>query len=146
MSSSAPRQIIHATTVSVGGRGIVIVGASGSGKSSLALQLIAFGADLIADDKTVLVRTKGQLHASAPDTIEGRIEARGLGLLTLPFVSNIRVYLAVDLDEAEEHRLPYAHQIALMDVTVPCLYRSEKSHFAAALYLYAKTMKPLNNE
>lgn len=147
MTASAPLpQIFHATTVAVEGRGVAILGASGSGKSALALQLIALGAQLVADDRTIMATTGNSLTARAPDTIAGRIEARGVGLLTLPFVPEIKVYLAVDMDQAEENRLPHPHHRTLLGQTIPCLYRIDAPHFAAALFLILKTMKPLPDD
>lgn len=140
MPSAAP-QMLHATTVAIEDRGLILLGASGQGKSSLALQLIALGAVLVADDSTLLIPKGGILHAQAPASIQGQIEARGVGLLSLPFVTDIPIYLAVDMDEHEEDRLPYPHQVALLGHPVPCLRRHDAPHFASALMLYLKTMK-----
>jgi serine kinase of HPr protein (carbohydrate metabolism regulator) len=41
---------IHATTVAIAGRGVMIEGQSGSGKSDLALRLIDRGGRLVSDD------------------------------------------------------------------------------------------------
>ena len=68
--------IVHASCVALGGRGVLILGGSGAGKSGLALQLMAYGAALVSDDRTILSNRDGALQAAAPDTIRGRIEAR----------------------------------------------------------------------
>jgi serine kinase of HPr protein (carbohydrate metabolism regulator) len=74
--------LIHASTVAFGrDGGIVILGPSGAGKSTLALRLIATGAQLVADDRTIVLAHAGRLYARAPRRIAGRIEARGLGIL-----------------------------------------------------------------
>ena len=52
--STNKRKIMHATSVYINGKGIVIFGKSGSGKSNLAIKLISFGAKLISDDQTQL--------------------------------------------------------------------------------------------
>ncbi|WP_331459605.1 HPr kinase/phosphorylase [Paracoccus liaowanqingii] len=70
---------LHATTVALEGRGLVILGPSGSGKSGLALELMAVGAVLVADDRTDLRLQQGRLIAQAPPALSGRIEARGWG-------------------------------------------------------------------
>jgi len=142
----ALQQTLHATTVAVDQRGLVILGASGRGKSSLALQLIALGATLVADDRTVLSQVGNGLLAKSPDTIKGRIEARGVGLLTVPFFSDISIYLSVDLDHDEKERLPFAHEVTLFDRVIPCLHRCSGPHFPAALLLYLRTMKPQQDE
>jgi len=87
------------------GRAVLITGQSGAGKSDLALRLIDRGAVLIADDCTVLRREGGDLFASAPANIAGRIEVRGIGIVASPHVDGVPVRLIVDLDQAVE-RLP----------------------------------------
>ena len=70
---------LHASAVALDGRGVLITGAAGSGKSSLALTLMAYGAVLISDDQTELSRVGDTIWARAPETISGLIEARGAG-------------------------------------------------------------------
>ena len=83
--SDAPPEgpvIVHASCVAWKGRGLLIGGPVGSGKSSLALQLMAFGADLIADDRTALSADRDGPPVAAPVApIAGLIEARGVGIL-----------------------------------------------------------------
>ena len=88
----------------------MIEGESGAGKSDLALRLIDRGAQLISDDYTLLQRTGRELIASPPDTIAGRIEIRGLGILTMPHVEKIPVALLIRLTDAPE-RLPLAEEV-----------------------------------
>ena len=101
---------IHATAVAIGEDGILIRGASGSGKSSLALALMETGsppATLIADDRVILSARDGVLYASVPDAIAGLLEVRGLGIIRRPFVSPMAIRLVVDLVPlAEAPRLP----------------------------------------
>ncbi len=96
---------IHASTVAIDGRGVMILGASGAGKSDLALRLIDRGAQLVADDYTVIARDDDALLASAPVTIGGRIEIRGLGIIPIPHVDGIAVALAVRIDSPVD-RMP----------------------------------------
>lgn len=93
---SAP---IHATTVAIDGRGVLLIGRSGSGKSDLALRLIDRGAMLVSDDYTQLRGVAGVLYAEPPATIAGKIEVRGLGILPLPHVAGVAVALVVRLGE-----------------------------------------------
>ncbi|MDA3887407.1 MAG: serine kinase, partial [Allgaiera sp.] len=58
--------ILHASCVALDGRGVLILGPSGAGKSGLALQLMALGARLVADDRTRLNPRAGRLIARAP--------------------------------------------------------------------------------
>jgi serine kinase of HPr protein (carbohydrate metabolism regulator) len=85
---------------------VLIEGASGAGKSDLALRLIDRGASLISDDYTLLTRSGDALIAAAPGTIAGRMEVRGLGILAFPHRDKVRVALAVRLTEAPERMPP----------------------------------------
>ena len=98
---------VHGTCVAIDGRGVLLLGASGSGKSDLALRLIDRGAVLVSDDQTELSTAHDLLFASAPATIAGLIEVRGIGIVTLPFVAQAPVALAVRLGEPVE-RMPEA--------------------------------------
>jgi serine kinase of HPr protein (carbohydrate metabolism regulator) len=108
---------LHATTVAIDGMAVLIEGASGSGKSDLALRLIDRGAILVSDDQTLVVRAGATLLARAPTTIAGRIEVRGIGLLAMPYVEDVPVALLVRVDGAIE-RMPerHARKIAGVDV------------------------------
>ena len=108
---------LHATTVAIGGVAVMIEGASGSGKSDLALRLIDRGAILVSDDQTLVVRTGKSLIARPPSTIAGRIEVRGIGILAMPHVEDVPVGLLVRVDGAIE-RMPdrRARKIAGIDV------------------------------
>jgi HPr kinase/phosphorylase len=98
--------LIHATTVQIGVHGVILMGESGAGKSDLALRLIAEGALLVSDDQTRLTLDQGRLIATAPQTIAGRIEARGVGILRAPQVSAATVRLAVQLTRGAVERMP----------------------------------------
>ena len=97
MAAQDSTETVHATSVAIAGRGILLCGASGAGKSDLALRLIDRGAMLISDDYTIVERTGGQLTASAPATIAGKMEVRGLGVVDMPFASEAPLALVVDL-------------------------------------------------
>ena len=102
---SKDSEIIHANCVSFDGKGLLILGASGAGKSSLTFEMIALGATLVSDDRTCL-RVVGQsLWAEPPEAIRGIIEARGVGILPSPCLQGERISAAVDLDRIEDQRL-----------------------------------------
>jgi len=96
---------IHATCVAIGGKGVLLLGASGAGKSDLALRLIDDGAQLVADDRTLLRAKNGALHASAPSSIKGLLEIRAIGIVAYPARASVKLALAVMLG-AESARLP----------------------------------------
>lgn len=127
--------ILHATTVAYEGCAVLILGPSGSGKSGLALELISKGAQLVSDDRTVLTVRNGALQASAPPTIAGLIEARGIGFLKLPQAGPTSITLVVDLADTETARLPHTRTRPFMGHDVRCLARVDGPHFAAAILL-----------
>lgn len=120
---------VHATCVALRHgrtwRAVLLRGPSGAGKSDLALRLIEAGARLVADDRTALVRAGGTVIASAPASITGLIEVRGLGIRRLPrgqLLARARVVLLVDLvPPAEIERLPEPTHVALLGVDLPVL-------------------------
>ncbi|WP_078059418.1 HPr kinase/phosphorylase [Tropicimonas marinistellae] len=129
----AHETILHASCVAVDGRALLVLGASGSGKSTVALDLISLGATLVADDRTVVRSDTSGLIVSPPSPIAGRIEARNVGLLRLPYCAEAELVLALDLDRTEEHRLPPRRETTILGQTVTLLYRPPAVHFASAL-------------
>ncbi|RJL18008.1 HPr kinase/phosphorylase [Paracoccus siganidrum] len=124
---------LHATTVAVEGRGLLILGPSGSGKSSLALQLMAVGAVLVADDRTDVAVEGGRLIARAPQALRGRIEARGVGILDAPVSGPVPLALAVDLGRAEDQRLPPFRSHSVAGMSLPLVLGPYRPHLYAAL-------------
>lgn len=136
---SADHTLLHASSVALDGRAVAICGASGSGKSSLALQLMSYGAQLVADDGTLVRRHRESgLWVSCPESITNKIEARGVGLLAAETVARARLCLVVDLDVAEEHRLPPQRSISILGREVDLLLRVDHAHFAPAILQYLK--------
>lgn len=106
-----PSLLVHGTCVSQDGRGALLRGHSGSGKSDLALRFMYYTMDiagkrlLVADDQVHLVRHASAIIASCPDPLTGKIEVRGLGILSVNFTLSTHLKLVVDLVE-EEPRWP----------------------------------------
>ena len=128
--------IMHATCVALAGQGVLITGPSGSGKSGLALQLIALGAQLVSDDRTVLVMQQGRLIASPPPAIAGMIEARGVGILPMRHLAEATLTLCVDMSRLEAERLPQPHSMTLLDIALPSLHKVDAPYFPAAVHVY----------
>lgn len=113
---------IHGTSVALGGDGVLLRGPSGSGKSDLALRLIDGGARLVADDQTELRVIGGNLRMSAPRTIAGRIEVRGVGILRVDAVASAILRLVVDLVPGDAvERLPEPSSCDLLGCRVPLI-------------------------
>jgi len=101
---SEARELIHGTCVALGAHAALIRGPSGSGKSDLALRFLALHPEpgiellLVADDQVWVERqNNGSLVASAPPTLAGKFEVRGLGIVQVPHREAARLALAVDL-------------------------------------------------
>jgi serine kinase of HPr protein (carbohydrate metabolism regulator) len=114
-------ETMHASCVALEGRAILLCGLSGSGKSDLALQLIDRGFTLVADDQTI-VRKQGQrLLASSPTTIAGLLEIRGIGIVTMPTVTDVQVALVVELRGDIERMPDESRERRLLDLPVPLI-------------------------
>lgn len=111
---------VHATCIALGGRGVLLSGRSGSGKSDLALRLIDRGAVLVSDDYTELAADGALLKASPPERIAGLIEIRGVGIRTVAYQACAPVALLVDLD-GRPQRLPGPTTRTLCGLCVPCI-------------------------
>ena len=129
----------HATTVEIGGRGLMIRGPSGAGKSDLALGLIALGARLVSDDQTRLDLLGQRLFASCPrPALRGQIEARGLGILRVDSVFQAPLDLILDLGVAETLRLPPIRYAEVLGQQVALVLRPQTAHLAQTIYLLMK--------
>lgn len=132
---------VHASVALVGGRGVLIRGASGSGKSSLLLALIATAnAMLVADDRAHLVAVSGRVVARVPEAIAGLMEVRGVGIVRRTHAASAAIDLVVDLlPLAECPRLPdgeQAHAI-LEGIAVPRIFIAVGAHDGVARVMAA---------
>jgi serine kinase of HPr protein (carbohydrate metabolism regulator) len=86
-------------------RGALIEGPSGTGKSDLVLRCLGAGFCLVADDRVILFAAAGRLYGRAPDSLAGRLEVRGLGIVAAPTLAFASIAVVVRLSAAVE-RLP----------------------------------------
>jgi HPr kinase/phosphorylase len=116
-TGQSSRTLVHASCVVLGEAcapfggavegAVLLLGASGAGKSDVSLRLIAMGARLLSDDQTQLFASDGRLFAEAAPSLHGRMEVRGVGILAMKAAQPAPVILTVRLDEtAEIPRLP----------------------------------------
>lgn len=123
-------ETLHVSCVAIGERAVLIEGRSGAGKSDLALRLIDRGARLVSDDYTLVVRDRQALLATAPATIAGKIEVRGIGIVTMPHVERVAVALLVELRDDIE-RMPLDMPVrSIAGIKVPVI--AVEGHYASA--------------
>jgi serine kinase of HPr protein (carbohydrate metabolism regulator) len=123
---------VHATAVARDGRAVLICGVSGSGKSDLALRLIDRGFTLVSDDRTIVRKDGGRVVASAPDTIRGKLEIRGIGIVEMPEVQDIPVALVVELTSGMERLPDDSRERSYLGLAVPLVTIDARSASAAA--------------
>ena len=128
---------VEGTAVVADTRALLFVGSSGSGKSGLALSLIALGAKLVGDDRVDIEVSGKQATLSPPAMIKGKIEARSVGILSAE-TSSGKLCAVVDLDSIEEDRLPPRRICTIAGVDVPLIHKVESGYFSAALWQYLK--------
>ena len=117
--------VIHATSLSllVGPvwRGVLIMGPSGSGKSDLALRALEKGCALVSDDYSLLWTSGGRLYATAPETIAGRMEVRGLGIMAENARRLTRIDLAVLAQSDPIERMPEHETTTVLGHAIPTI-------------------------
>lgn len=121
---------LHGTCVSVGGEGVLVLGEPGSGKSALALRLLdepGYGisgvllrSELVADDQVIVTRDQDRLMASAPAALRGKLEIRGLGIVTLVTPPSVPLALVAKLrDQSAIERLPDPSTFEILGMGIP---------------------------
>jgi HPr kinase/phosphorylase len=125
------RELVHGTCVALGRRAALLRGGSGVGKSDFALRFMALPAEgalsprLVADDQVlVTANADGTLTAAPPETIAGKIEVRGVGIVEMPYLPEAQLVLVCDLVEAKDvPRMPLEAEVtaSIAGVPVPCL-------------------------
>src|SRR2546430_15962291 len=114
-------ETVHASTVALDGRAVLIMGPSGSGKSDLALRLLDRGFTLVSDDQTIIRKDGERLIASAPPNIAGKLEIRGIGIVEMEPATNVPVALLVELT-SEIQRLPdESRERPLLGIRLPLI-------------------------
>jgi len=125
---------LHGSAVAAGEHALLITGAAGTGKTTLALEMIALGAELVADDRVgAWPDSAGRLWLSAPANIAGLVEIRGFGLVRLAARPRAALKLIADLDHSETERLPPRRHRELSGIACPVILCKGRPGLAAAL-------------
>lgn len=125
------RRRMHGSCVAKDGDAILLIGPPGSGKSDLALRLLSRGFELVADDQVDIMDG----IASCPTELAGLLEARGLGIVRLPYRPQARLALIVELDgRIDRLPLPARHpELRLPVVHIDATAASAPEKIALAL-------------
>lgn len=95
----AHTESLHGEMLNIYGKGVLITGESGLGKSELALDLIKRGHVLIADDVVEYAKIHNKIICTAPDNLKQLLEVRGIGILDVTLMFGAQCYLEkTDLD------------------------------------------------
>ncbi len=139
MNSPTLRQ---AGCVSIGGRGILIEGPPGSGKTSLALMLVDRGAQLVGDDGVELSVRDGRLWASPPPNTAGKVEIRNVGIVDLLSIE-APVSLQLILSPNAPRFVERAGSTRLGELQIPSLIFDTRGAAAAVRAEYALSLHGL---
>ena len=118
-------------------KGVLILGKSGSGKSSLALSLVANGAQLVCDDRAQLQVKNEILMMTKPPSLPSALEVRGLGLIHVRVSTEARVDLIIDMDLTSDSRLG-GHKMELFGVEIPCVKGQNFYGLSDAIIVWSK--------
>lgn len=130
---------VYGSAIAVDGRGFLIRGASGSGKSGLVLQMMALGADLISDDQVIIERSAGTIIMSAPQTLVGKIEARFVGILNVPTRKNAVLNHVIDLDVDSQAQLPQLQHCEVLGLQIDLINGRNVPNLASILMIFGRT-------
>jgi len=118
----------HGTCVTLGRSAALIRGASGTGKSDLALRFLFLARRgpaaieaprLVADDRVILSRDGAVIRAQPPPTIAGKLEVRGVGIVEVKWAAEADLVLVVDLVAPEQvERLPAFETVDILGLPV----------------------------
>ncbi len=126
-------ELVHGTCVALGSGAALLRGPSGSGKSDLALRFLFLARRgpaaleapiLVADDQVVLAREGTRLLARAAQTIRGKIEVRGVGIVEVKSLAEAELKLVVDLVWPQQvERLPETDKtVPLLGLAIPLVH------------------------
>ena len=102
-------------------RGALIEGPSGTGKSDLAIRMMANGFRVVADDRVIVWKSNGRLYGKAPEALSGLLEARGVGIVPQTPLNLCEIVLLVECrrEPGAVERIPEAAHEEVLGVKLP---------------------------
>ena len=120
-TSRLSSETVHASTVAIDGRAVLISGPSGSGKSDLALRLLDRGFGLVSDDQTLVRREGDRLVATPPPNIAGKLEIRGIGIVDMDNLTDVPIALLVELTSDIQRMPDDSRERPILGVPLPLI-------------------------
>ena len=125
----APKMSMHATLLEIYGRGVLLTGASGIGKSEIALELVRRGHRLVADDRVDLVNINKKLTGTCPELTKGVMEVRGIGIINVASMFGISSY-------KDRQDVDYVIELKLLDENYSFERIDTSEHYKNILGVY----------
>lgn len=129
-------QQYHASAVAYQGRGVLILGESKTGKSTLAVNLMAMGCQLVGDDQVFVGKEGAHLWVHSHPNAQGLFEIRNLGIFKALTECKAKLVLAIDLNQDSVQRLPDQLWFSYDSVKLPSFNGKGLPHLADFIYLY----------
>lgn len=152
------QQTISGVMVCLYGKGILLRGPSGIGKSECALKLLDRGHQLLSDDAVTIEKSDNQIIASAPELLSGRINVRELGIIHVEqhfgvqaLCKKHRVDLIIELVSEKSKQslnvlpLEYATQ-TLLGIEIPCVQLTPSPQRDIALLIEMATQQAIQRD
>ncbi|AHF58182.1 HPr(Ser) kinase/phosphatase [Spiroplasma eriocheiris] len=89
----APVTEEHASLVNVFGKGVLLKGKSGIGKSEMTLELVKKNHLFVGDDRILLMQKNNKIYGRSHEILKNLIEVRGLGIIDLSKIYGLQVLL-----------------------------------------------------
>ncbi len=140
----------HCTCIEVNSVGVMIEGASGAGKTSLALGLLNAtrirhaGFNFVCDDQALMKTVNGELWASAPKSLAGKVELFGVGIADIRYIAQCKIDLVCELvNQADIIRHPTDSQCQRFGVELDYIQTPEQHEAQGIRILLHKLSLPL---
>lgn len=130
----APKTSLHATLLEIYGRGVLIMGASGIGKSEIALELVRRGHRLVADDRVDVSNINRKLTGTCPELTKGVMEVRGIGIINVVSMFGISSY-------KDRQDIDYVIELKMLDDNYVFERFDTSEHFKNILGVYVTNIK-----